>query len=79
MRSIVLLMSLLFSNFVDAQDSTFIQSQLKNRVLKNNINYPKDSISFRVPKLKQGIICDFEDKLNRKKIPLNFSVGNFKY
>ncbi len=39
----------------------------------------KDSTNFKMPQYKQGIICDFEDKLNRKKIPLDFSLGNSKY
>ena len=25
------------------------------------------------------IFCDFEDQLNRKKVPIDFSLGNSKY
>ncbi|MFN8295271.1 MAG: hypothetical protein U0T69_03700 [Chitinophagales bacterium] len=39
----------------------------------------QDSTSFKTPKHKQGIFCDFEDKLNRKKVPIDFSLGNSKY
>ncbi|MCB0507467.1 MAG: hypothetical protein R2739_06760 [Chitinophagales bacterium] len=38
-----------------------------------------DSLKMKIPKYKQGIICDFEDKLNRKKIPLDFSLGKNQY
>jgi hypothetical protein len=38
-----------------------------------------DSTTYKIPRYKQGVICDFEDQLNRKKIPLNFQLGNSKY
>lgn len=39
----------------------------------------KDSVTFKTPKYKQGFFCDFEDMLHRKRIPVNFSLGNSKY
>ena len=38
-----------------------------------------DSIKYTTPKHKQGFFCNFEDQLNRKKVPIDFSLGNSKY
>ncbi len=40
---------------------------------------PTDSTQFITPKYKQGFFCNFEDQLNRKKVPLDFSLGKSKY
>ncbi len=66
-----------------AQD-TIVQNQqvrLKATFLSTSKYHSakKDSTNFKMPPYKQGIICNFEDKLNRKKIPLDFSLGNSKY
>jgi hypothetical protein len=39
----------------------------------------KDSAVFSAPKYRQGFFCNFEDRLNRKKVPLDFSLGKSKY
>lgn len=39
----------------------------------------QDSINFKTPKYKQGFFCNFEDQLNRKKVPIDFSLGKSKY
>jgi hypothetical protein len=41
--------------------------------------FKQDSTFYKTPRYKQGVICDFEDQLNRKKVPLNFQLGNSKY
>lgn len=38
-----------------------------------------DSTQFKTPKYKQGFFCNFEDNLNRKKVPIDFNLGNSKY
>jgi hypothetical protein len=45
----------------------------------NYYSIKKDTIAFKMPKYKQGKFCDFEDKIQRKKVPLNFNLGNSKY
>jgi hypothetical protein len=42
-------------------------------------NQPADSTQFKTPKYKQGFFCNFEDQLNRKKVPIDFSLGKSKY
>lgn len=39
----------------------------------------KDTVLFKMPKYIQGKFCDFEDKIQKKKIPLDFSLGKTKY
>jgi len=51
------------------------QSMLLVKVDKAKI----DSSQFVSPKYKQGFFCNFEDQLNRKKVPIDFSLGNSKY
>ncbi len=43
--------------------------------------HPKKEIKsmLKIPKHKQGFFCNFEDQLNRKKIPLDFSLGKNIY
>lgn len=45
----------------------------------SNTHDAQDSIKMKIPAYKQGKICDFEDKLNRKKVPIDFSLGKSKY
>lgn len=40
---------------------------------------PRDTAQFQIPAYRQGVICNFEDQLSRKKVPLNFQLGNSKY
>jgi hypothetical protein len=42
-------------------------------------NQPADSTQFKTPKYKQGFFCNFEDQLNRKKVPIDFSLSKSKY
>ncbi len=63
-----------------AQDSLM----LKKKMLVNIGNLivldsMKKNASFKMPQYKQGFFCNFEDQLNRKKVPLNFNLGNSKY
>ncbi len=39
----------------------------------------QDSTQFKTPQFKQGFFCNFEDQLNRKKVPIDFSLGKSKY
>ncbi|HND82056.1 MAG TPA: hypothetical protein PKY54_01860 [Chitinophagales bacterium] len=39
----------------------------------------KDSVYYKMPIYKQGFFCTFEDMLNRRKVPVDFSLGNSKY
>ncbi len=40
---------------------------------------PRDTVQYKTPAYRQGVICNFEDHLNRKKVPINFQLGNSKY
>lgn len=69
--------------FLEAQDSLAVK---KHNVLNTqSILFVKtdklksDSTQFKTPKYKQGFFCNFEDQLNRKKVPIDFSLGNSKY
>lgn len=67
---------------ISAQDTI-----AKKKILNlNTINFlytttttQKDSSTIKIPAYKQGFFCNFEDQLNRKKVPLDFSLGNSKY
>ena len=51
-----------------------------SQIFISKVNTGKqDSTFYKTPKYKQGVICNFEDQLNRKKVPLNFQLGNSKY
>ncbi len=63
-----------------AQDTLSVKKlNTQSFLLVKTDKIKQDSTSFKTPKHKQGIICDFEDKLNRKKVPIDFSLGNSKY
>lgn len=78
--TVFLIFSLLFLN---AQDTISVMN--KNKLNTQSIlaikseNIKQDSTQFKTPKYKQGFFCDFEDQLNRKKVPIDFSLGNSKY
>lgn len=79
--SILFIFASLFS--IQAQDTLNVK---KNNILNtqtllsvNTESQPSDSSQFKTPKYKQGFFCDFEDQMNRKKVPIDFSLGNSKY
>lgn len=65
---------------IRAQDSTSLS---KNKILSSQsillVKTKSDSTQFITPKFRQGFFCNFEDQLNRKKIPVDFSLGKSKY
>mgnify|MGYP000973212943 CR=1 FL=1 len=83
-KSITLLsFCFIFLIFLKAQDSMSVK---KNNVLNSQSillvktdNIKTDSTQFKIPKYKQGFFCNFEDQLNRKKVPIDFSLGKSKY
>lgn len=52
-----------------------------NLISKDSLvaNKTNDSLNFKIPTYKQGFFCDFEDNIQKKKVPLNFQLGNQKY
>ncbi|MCB9033381.1 MAG: hypothetical protein H6553_06055 [Chitinophagales bacterium] len=50
-----------------------------NLLSENSLVIKNDTMSFKVPQFKQGFFCNFEDNIQKKKIPLNFQLGNQKY
>ena len=63
-----------------AQDSLSVQ---KSKILSSQsillVKTQTDSTQFKTPKYKQGFFCNFEDQMNRKKVPIDFSLGKSKY
>lgn len=53
--------------------------QLHQVMLSDPVVLKSDTLQFKSPKYKQGFFCNFEDQLNRKKVPIDFSLGNNKY
>lgn len=68
---------------LQAQDSTTILANktinTQSLLLVKTAKPQSDSIKYTTPKHKQGFFCNFEDQLNRKKVPIDFSLGNSKY
>ncbi len=65
-----------------AQDSTSKNGAFQGHLLIKVYQRPPVScMTIHMPLLryKQGVICNFEDQLNRKKVPFNFQLGNSKY
>mgnify|MGYP000255199855 FL=1 len=66
-----------------AQDSILVKKKkvlsTQSMLLVKTVPTKQDSINFKTPKYKQGFFCNFEDQLNRKKVPIDFSLGNSKY
>lgn len=72
----------MISVFIQAQDSSTVQKKTINTqsmLFVNTDKQQQDSTQFKVPKFKQGFFCNFEDQLNRKKVPIDFSLGKSKY
>lgn len=84
MKYISSILILIFCLQLHAQDS--ISVKIKKEILsaqsillvKTNAA-KQDSTNFKTPKYKQGFFCNFEDNLNRKKVPIDFSLGKSKY
>jgi hypothetical protein len=73
-------MYVVLANFIFASDKDSIQKlNIKSISFVDYHSIKQDSIAFKMPKYKQGKFCDFEDKIQRKKVPLNFNLGNSKY
>lgn len=78
MRNAFVALAILLLPAAFGQDSLRLKHTLNTQSLL--LLHPKnDSTSFKTPKYKQGFFCNFEDQLNRKKVPLDFSLGNSKY
>jgi hypothetical protein len=78
--SIALIFCWIFST---AQDTFMVKKKVvisaQSILLVKTTPTKQDSINFKTPKYKQGFFCDFEDQLNRKKVPIDFSLGKSKY
>lgn len=77
-----LLLSFLWITLFAQDSSTIKMNKVLNTqsllLLKTN-KIKSDTIKFVTPKHVQGFFCNFEDQLNRKKVPIDFSLGNSKY
>ena len=69
--------------FSTAQDTFTVSKKVvisaQSILLVKTTQTKQDSINFKTPKYKQGFFCNFEDQLNRKKVPIDFSLGKSKY
>lgn len=83
MRILFFISIFYFSFLVNAQDSISVKKQkpinTQSILLVKTNPTKQDSSNFKIPKYKQGFFCNFEDNLNRKKVPIDFSLGNSKY
>jgi hypothetical protein len=65
-----------------AQENSSVKPMILNTqsfLLLESGQAKSDSVQFKTPQYKQGFFCNFEDQLNRKKVPIDFSLGNSKY
>ncbi len=82
MRILVLIIGITLFVFIQAQDSLSVKNKVINTqsiLLVNTSTQKQDSTQYKTPKYKQGFFCNFEDCLNRKKVPIDFSLGKSKY
>ncbi len=82
MRTSGLLFTLIAGGVLQAQDSLSVKQLPLNAqriLLADTQKQKQDSATFKTPSYKQGFFCNFEDQLNRKKVPIDFSLGNSKY
>lgn len=81
--SLFFIIGFTMQNIVHAQDTLYLKKHeiisTQSLLLLKETNNKSDSTQFKTPKYIQGFFCNFEDQLHRKKIPLNFSLGNSKY
>ncbi len=79
----IILLALFSFVYLQAQDSTITETNkfmnTQSMLLVKTAKPQTDSIKYTTPKHKQGFFCNFEDQLNRKKVPIDFSLGNSKY
>ena len=79
----IILLALFSFVYLQAQDSTITKTNkfmnTQSMLLVKTAKPQTDSIKYTTPKHKQGFFCNFEDQLNRKKVPIDFSLGNSKY
>lgn len=81
-KFLILSVLLLITRLVVAQDTITVKKPIN--LNSSNFIYTKlpaksDSSTIKIPKYQQGFFCNFEDQIQRKKVPLNFSLGNNKY
>ncbi len=81
MRLLFFIFIILATKYCPAQDTLKLKPVSSLILLKE---IPKQTThstpgSMTLPKHIQGKFCDFEDQIQRKKIPLNFSLGEGKY
>jgi len=65
-----------------AQENKSVKPDIMNAqrfLMLEPVQVKPDSVQFKTPQYKQGFFCNFEDQLNRKKVPIDFSLGNSKY
>lgn len=82
MKTSGLLFMLIAGSMLQAQDSLSVKQLPLNAqriLLADTQKQKQDSATFKTPSYKQGFFCNFEDQLNRKKVPIDFSLGNSKY
>ncbi len=82
MRTPFLLFVMVIATLLQAQDSLSVKQKTLNTqsiLLAVTQKQKQDSATFKTPSFKQGFFCNFEDQLNRKKIPVDFSLGYNKY
>lgn len=82
MRILVLIVGIMTFVFLQAQDTLLVKKDNilnAQSILFVNTDKQQDSTQFKIPKYRQGFFCNFEDQLNRKKVPIDFSLGKSKY
>ena len=79
----ILLSFFCFIVLAQAQDSLQLKKKetlnTQSILSINTNNLKSDSTQFKTPKYRQGFFCNFEDQLNRKRVPIDFSLGKSKY
>ena len=83
MKKLISILSIISFLQLQAQDSLAIKKKeilsSQSILLVKTTPTKQDSTNFKIPKFKQGFFCNFEDQLNRKKVPIDFSLGKSKY
>ncbi len=82
MRTASLIVMMKIVGMLYAQDSLSVRPGHLNAqsiLFADTQKQKQDSAIFKTPVYRQGFFCNFEDQLNRKKVPIDFSLGNSKY
>ncbi len=70
-------------SYIRAQDTLKVKPpkvlSAQSILMVKTENTKADTTQYKMPKYKQGFFCNFEDQLNRKKVPVDFNLGNSKY